>query len=409
MRQADTVVILAGGDGDRFRPLTGKYLFPFIGKPLLRHVCDSMMPYGKKLAVIVAPGQEDMIRAVVPPGTVIVTQHKQEGGMGDAILACKRILKGSVIIIGNDVFDESVIGSILDKADSHHAGVVLTAYKPGTYFPGGYLMFRDGNVAGIVEKPGAGNEPSPWVTLVADYVADIDDFITELEKTESSDSMFETALSSLMGRTKADYVAYEGEWNAPKYPWNVLSLSAHFLSKTHRHVEAGCQIDPTAVITGDVYLGKNVRVGAYSKIAGPAYIGEDTVIADYAMVRESHIGNSCLIGSSTEVARSYLADRVSLHRNYVGDSVLGEGVLMGAGAVTANFRFDAKNVSSYVAGKKIDTGHHKLGAIVGANAHIGVNVTILPGIKIGAKATVGPGEVIVKDIPDESVIFTNRT
>ena len=154
------------------------------------------------------------------------------------------------------------------------------------------------------------------------------------------------------------------------------------------------------MINGVVYIGKHVVIGDFAKIAGPCYIGDNTIIADYALVRESHIGRNCLIGSSSEVARSYLGDNVMLHRNYIGDSVLANNVLCGAGAVTANFRFDEKEVYSFVKKNKINSGLKKLGAIVGTNTKIGVNSTIYPGVKIGSEVLIAPHEVIKQDVGD---------
>ncbi|PIY68876.1 hypothetical protein COY90_03610 [Candidatus Roizmanbacteria bacterium CG_4_10_14_0_8_um_filter_39_9] len=189
-----------------------------------------------------------------------------------------------------------------------------------------------------------------------------------------------------------------------KYPWHVLSLMMHFFKTLSIFTDKTATISKTAVITGAVHIGKNVKVGDYVKIAGPCYIGDNTVIADYALVRESHIGPNCLIGSSSEVARSYLGEGVMLHRNYVGDSVFASHVLMGAGAVTANFRFDKKSVGSYVKGKKINTNANKLGAIIGADTKVGINVTLFPGLKIGANCMIRPGYCISRDMEDDTII-----
>jgi bifunctional UDP-N-acetylglucosamine pyrophosphorylase/glucosamine-1-phosphate N-acetyltransferase len=77
---------------------------------------------------------------------------------------------------------------------------------------------------------------------------------------------------------------------------------------------------------------------------------------------------------------------------------LDQDVFFGAGAITANFRFDEKSVPSIVGSKKIDSGLYKYGSIIGTKTKIGVNVTLLPGIKIGINKLVFPGTVIRKDV-----------
>ncbi len=86
-----------------------------------------------------------------------------------------------------------------------------------------------------------------------------------------------------------------------------------------------------------------------------------------------------------------------LHRNYIGDSILGNHVLMGAQAVTANLRFDGKTIR--------DTNLIKFGVVIGDRAKIGVNTTCLPGVKIGQQAFIGPGEIVKKDVTDSEFLF----
>ena len=136
------------------------------------------------------------------------------------------------------------------------------------------------------------------------------------------------------------------------------------------------------------------------KIVGPCYIGDDSVIGDYSLIRESQIGENCLIGSYTEIARSHIGNGVFLHRNYIGDSVLSDEVMIGAGGVTANFRFNERTVASMINDEKIDTNLSKLGALVGRLSKLGVNTTILPGIKIGKNCLVGPNETVRYDLED---------
>jgi len=115
-----------------------------------------------------------------------------------------------------------------------------------------------------------------------------------------------------------------------------------------------------------------------------------------------------LIGGYSEVTRSYLGNKVFLHRNYVGDSVIADNVLMGAGAVLANFRFDGQPIRSKVLKEKITTSFLKLGAIIGERSKVGVNATILPGVKIGKKTFIGPGQIVKEDIADNKFFFDNK-
>jgi bifunctional UDP-N-acetylglucosamine pyrophosphorylase/glucosamine-1-phosphate N-acetyltransferase len=90
------------------------------------------------------------------------------------------------------------------------------------------------------------------------------------------------------------------------------------------------------------------------------------------------------------------------HLSYVGDSVIGQNVNFGAGAIMTNLRHDDNNVLVNVKGKQVDTGLRKLGGIVGDNVKFGSNVVINPGKKIGAGSRIWPGVVIYKDVEENT-------
>jgi len=86
------------------------------------------------------------------------------------------------------------------------------------------------------------------------------------------------------------------------------------------------------------------------------------------------------------------------HLSYVGDSIVGAGCSLGAGTITANLRFDDQPIISMVKGRRVDTGRRKLGAIIGDNVRTGINVSLLPGVKIGSGAWIGPGVTVSRDV-----------
>ncbi len=86
------------------------------------------------------------------------------------------------------------------------------------------------------------------------------------------------------------------------------------------------------------------------------------------------------------------------HLSYVGDSVICEDVNLGAGTLVANLRFDENHVKMRIKGKLEDSGRKKLGTVIGGHSRIGINVTILPGVKIGSYARIYPGAVVNRDV-----------
>ncbi len=134
--------------------------------------------------------------------------------------------------------------------------------------------------------------------------------------------------------------------------------------------------NPEQIVIG---RGTKIECGAYLK--GPCWIGEDCLIRHGAYVREYVLtGRGCVIGHATEIKHSILLDDVhAAHFNYVGDSILGNHVNLGAGAKCANFRLDHRNVPIRWENKKLETGLKKFGAILGDHAQLGCNAVTNPG------------------------------
>ena len=71
----------------------------------------------------------------------------------------------------------------------------------------------------------------------------------------------------------------------------------------------------------------------------------------------------------------------------------------------ANFRLDEGNINSKISGKFLDTGKTKLGSIIGSDSRIGVNASIMPGVKIGKASFLAAGTVLSVDLPDGSYCY----
>jgi len=86
------------------------------------------------------------------------------------------------------------------------------------------------------------------------------------------------------------------------------------------------------------------------------------------------------------------------HLSYVGDSIIGENCNLGAGTLTANIRFDKRHIGVNIKGERIDSGRRKLGALIGDEVQTGVNVSLMPGVKIGPGAWIAPGMTLHEDV-----------
>jgi bifunctional UDP-N-acetylglucosamine pyrophosphorylase/glucosamine-1-phosphate N-acetyltransferase len=222
------------------------------------------------------------------------------------------------------------------------------------------------------------------------------------------DDVYERALDAMCKEGKPIHVVpYRGAWCAIKYPWNILDGVQYFMDHTEGYISPTAQISSHAVIDGKVVIGDNARVMENAVIRGPVYIGPRTIIGNSTLVRAySHIGADCVVGFATEIKGSYIGDGCWFHMNYVGDSVVGEHCNFGAGTITANWRFDEKPISVRVNDDSVNTGMDKFGAIIGDNCRTGINVSIMPGRKIGPNSIIGPSVYLTKDVDANTMMGT---
>ena len=171
------------------------------------------------------------------------------------------------------------------------------------------------------------------------------------------------------------------------HPWSPL---VH-LNSALESVSANEQghVHPSAEIEGAVFVAAGASVGPGAFVQGPAWIGPDAEVGHGALVRGGVIlARGAKVGHASEIKHAVLLeDAKAPHFNYVGDSIVGARVNLGAGVKLANFRADGAEV-------KVDgepTGLRKFGAILGDDVSIGCNAVTSPGTIVGAGSMIYPG------------------
>jgi len=146
-------------------------------------------------------------------------------------------------------------------------------------------------------------------------------------------------------------------------------------------------IDRRAVLLGDrIVVEKGARVGAGAILEGPIRVGPDCEIRPGAYLRGGcWLGAGCVVGASTEVKRAIFFDGARApHLAYVGDSILGREVNLGAGTILSNFRHDGGEIVIPHGDDRLRTGRRKLGALLGDGVATGCNSVLNPGTIVGA-------------------------
>lgn len=154
----------------------------------------------------------------------------------------------------------------------------------------------------------------------------------------------------------------------------------------------------SVIMAGAVMVGRNIRIGKGVLIESGALIKSPSIIGDYSEVRQGAylrgyclIGNRCVVGHTTEVKHSiFLNDAKAGHFAYLGDSILGNDVNLGAGTKCANLRFLSGNVVIRTPEGRIETGLRKFGAILGDGVQTGCNSVTSPGTIMGPESILMP-------------------
>jgi len=169
---------------------------------------------------------------------------------------------------------------------------------------------------------------------------------------------------------------YMGNWS----DWSIqsqLPRGVHLLGD-NISIAADCHIEPGAVIIG------------------PAIIGEGATIRTGAYIRQFVImGNESLVGAHSEVKGSILLPNAKApHQNYVGDSILGRRVNLGAGTILSNVKNVGREVTFHHNGTVVHTGLRKFGAILGDDCKTGCNTVLNPGVLLGPGCVTYPNATL---------------
>lgn len=401
-------ILLAAGYGRGLEPLThtrNKVLIPVIDKTLLDHHVESLVSAGVRKIVVVAGYMKEQLEKHVNKLAgrfscdIKLVDQGRPSGTGDAVKrGIEEINTDYFLIVYGDVFVRSsdvkgmaalrrnVIGAY-EVEDSRRYGVLITE---------GPLLKK------IVEKPEEAytNLINAGVYVLSDRVRKHLDNLTlsprgEYELTE--------ALTRLSGEEPV-HVYKLSYWRDLGRPWSLLELNKDLMSAWREQVLRG-RVESGVVVKNPVYIDEGAEILSGTYIVGPVYIGRDSVVGPHTYVRpytvilsDSKIGYDVEIKESVIMSRSHIS-----HQAYVGDSIVGEGCNLGAGTITANLRFDEKPVRYVVKGVRESTGRVKFGAAFGDFVKTGVNVSTMPGVKVGAYSWIYPGAVVTKDVPPCSI------
>jgi len=315
-------------------------------------------------------------------------EQKRKLGIGHAVMQVKnKISPGEyfLLLYGDTLTAENIFSKVQQSFHSFKCPVASICLPPSNQMFGNVFLNARMEITKIVEKP-KGNNLGNYV-LSGVFILPASFF----KLLESSGNSMEKALKKVVAGEGMRASMWEDDWLDVVYPWEILTANKMIMDSWQES-----SIAKTATLEANVTLHGIVRIeaGAIIKsgavLEGPCCIGERSYIGNNSLIRSyTSVGKNCSVGSGVELKNCVVMDNSQIGRlSFVGDSVLGENVDMGAGCMTVNRTVDWKPISVKNGKRPMGTGMTKLGAFLGDGVVVGAGNTLEPGM------VVAPGKIL---------------
>jgi UDP-N-acetylglucosamine diphosphorylase/glucosamine-1-phosphate N-acetyltransferase len=390
------VIILAAGEGTRMRPLTHstpKPMLPVGNRPLVAHTADAAIAAGADELVFVVGYKAETVRSYFGDryDGVSVTYATQEEQLGTAhaVRAAREHIDGPFAVLnGDDLYDRASIESLFESSPA------IAAFRVDNPSDYGVLSITDECVTGIIEKP---DEPPSNLVNAGAYVfpGEAREWL-DVPQSERGEHELTDVLAHVIEEWEVRAVPLE-RWLGVGRPWELLEANEWKLGNLDRHIDS--EVPANAEIRGPVVVEDGVTIEPGVVIEGPALIRSGANVGPNAYIRgATFIGENCHVGNGVEIKNSVVMHDTNVpHLSYVGDSLLGPNVNLGAGTQVANLRHDGENIEQTVKGERVSTERRKYGIVAGDGAKTGVNTSLSPGVVLSPGATTDSGESVRRD------------
>jgi mannose-1-phosphate guanylyltransferase/phosphomannomutase len=375
-------VVMAGGEGNRLRPLTSnqpKPMVPVVGKPCMEHILELLREHGMNEVIVTVAFLPQAIRSYFGEGETLGMQigysveESPLGTAGSVRLTAKQLEETFLVISGDALCDVDLSALI---AFHKEKGAAVTIGLKSVENPlefGIVVTDEEGRIERFLEKPSWGQVFSDTInTGIYVLEPEVLNHVPADRPYDFSKELFPYLLE--MGRPLYGFVL-DGYWQ------DIGNLD-QFRQANFDALEENVRLNiPGIRIRGNVWLGEGVEIADLEQIEGPAYVGNYCRISPGAIVgSHSVLSNSVTLRERARVTRSVID--ASTH---IGRSALIEGAILGRSCdIRAHVRI-----------------HEGVG--IGDEVTIGAETVVMPGVRIYPYKDVESGSLI-----HESVIWESR-
>lgn len=379
-------VILAAGKGLKLSPFSDTRPNPMLnvaGRCLFDHNLEMLRASGINDVIVVVGHKKDKLIQQIGEHrfnglSVQFVEQKRQTSIGDAVMQVReKILPGEyfLLIYGDIITSENIFSKTQQSFHSFKSPVASICLPPSNEMFGNVFLNANMRITRIVEKP-KGNELGNYVLAGVYVLPQVFFDVLANNKRSMEKAMQEMTNQGLRASM------WEDEWLDIVYPWDILTANSILMdSWEHATIAKTAVLESNVTLSGLVKIDEGAVIKSGAVLEGPCSIGKDCYIGNNSLVRSyTAVGNNCSVGYGVELKNCVVQDHSNIGRlSFIGDSVIGEKVDIGASCVTVNRNVDWKTVQVRHNKKGYDTGKPKLGAFIGDEAVIGAGNMIQPG------------------------------
>ncbi|SET52431.1 bifunctional UDP-N-acetylglucosamine diphosphorylase/glucosamine-1-phosphate N-acetyltransferase GlmU [Thorsellia anophelis] len=433
------ILILAAGKGTRMYSDLPKVMHTLAGKSMVKHVIDATKSLNPtNLNLIYGHGAEKL-QTHLSDETVNWVEQAEQKGTGHAVMQAIDVINNDddVLILYADVplISDKTLKRLIEARPKGGISLLTVLIDD----PTGYgRIIRDNKniVTGIIEHKDASEDQKKInevnTGILAINGADLKSYLRKLDNKNAQGEYYLTDIIGFAHNAGRSIVAVhpdnlsevEGVNNRQqlatleriyqKQAAEKLLIAglmildpARFDLRGELYHGKDCEIDINVIIEGKVILGDRVKIGA-GCILKNCVIADDSIISPYTIIEQSTLNNGCTVGpfarlrpDSVLEKNAHVGNFVEMkkatlgmnskagHLSYLGDTMIGKDVNIGAGTITCNY-----------------DGVNKHKTIIEDNVFVGSNTQLIAPVTVAKGATIGAGTTVTKDIGENELVIS---
>ena len=433
-----SVVILAAGKGTRMYSDLPKVLHPIAGKPMVKHVIDTVKHLNARQINLIYGHGADLLKERLADEPVNWVFQAEQLGTGHAMQQAAPFFADdeNIMMLYGDtpLIQQSTLERLI--AQKPENGIALLTVKLENPTGYGRIIRENGSVVAVGEQKDASAEQlkiqeintgvmvasgasfKKWLGNLNNNNAQGEYYITDVIAMANEDGFQVQAVQAdefmeVEGVNNRLQLAALERFYQKKQAEKLLLAGVTLIDPSRFDVRGTVEhgkdvsIDVNVILEGNVKLGNNVKIGAGCVLKNVT-VGDNVEIKPYSVLEDAVIGEKSAIGPfsrlrpGTQLAEgAHVGNFVEIknaqvgkgskvnHLTYVGDAEVGSNVNIGAGVITCNY-----------------DGANKFKTIIGDDVFVGSDSQLVAPVEIANGATIGAGSTITKNVAEGELVIT---